>query len=193
MNIDGCCLVSCFVCIVDSQHLRNSAVIEILDSDSRSSACFRSCKRASPGVRQMAISHLNFNSNTGGGTPAILFSWLLIRFGHSKISLPRLRLLTFKLPNVRPGVLIRGFPVEKLSFSLMFWWCFFVVSVLRPSRRVIYVRMPTSSVGICELGAVWGLVNSSRVSHLRLRLPSPVQSSPFLLSLVPRVCLPCCA
>ena len=69
----------------------------------------------------------------------------------------------------------------------------FVVCILRSSNRVIYVRITTSSAEACGPGAVWSLVDSSRVSHRRLRPHSTVQSSPCLLSLVSCFFLPCCS
>ena len=70
--------------------------------------------------------------------------------------------------------------------------CVFLVSILRPSNRVIYVWIAASSVETRELGDVWTSVDSSPVKHCRLRPPSLVQSSSFLLSLVSCCCMPCC-
>ena len=68
-----------------------------------------------------------------------------------------------------------------------------VTSILRPSNQVILPCMPVSSVETRELEDEWTSVDESPVKHCRLRPPSPVQSSPFLLSLVPCCCLPCCS
>ena len=68
-------------------------------------------------------------------------------------------------------------------FFIMFRWYVSGVSVLRPSGRVIDVRIPTWIVGGCEPQASF---------MLRLRLPGLVQSGPFLLSSAPCFCMSCC-
>ena len=82
--------------------------------------------------------------------------------------------------------------------------CVFVFSIFRPSNRATFVWIAASSVGTCERTFVWIAASSVGTREptsvwmpmdksCRLRPPSPVQSSPFLLSLVSCVCLPCCA
>ena len=66
------------------------------------------------------------------------------------------------------------------------------VLIFRPSIQVTLVRMPVWSVEGREPAAVWSPVDVSSVAHCRLRPPSPVQSSPFLPSIVPRLDFSCC-
>ena len=96
--------------------------------------------------------------------------------------------MTLKLSNAEPHALISVFSVKKnVVCFLLFCFNFSSASIFRLSNRVIWVRMPAWCVGLCWLQA-------SLMSRLRLRprLPSLVQSSPFLLSPVLCLCLPCC-
>ena len=83
-----------------------------------------------------------------------------------------------------------AFRLKNLGFCLCFGH-FFNVYVSRPSNQVILPFTPVSSVETRESEDVWTSV-ACRVKHCRLRPPSLVQSSPFLLSLLPCCVSPCC-
>ena len=87
--------------------------------------------------------------------------------------------------------LIRRVSVEKQSVLFIVERCAFFVSILRPSNQVIYVWITASSVGTREPGDVWTSVDESPVKFCRLRPPSLVQSSPFLLSPASCCCMLC--
>ena len=86
--------------------------------------------------------------------------------------------------------MVFGSAVGQPSFFPLFCFDFPSVIMFPPSRRVIQVRMSTWSVETSECQAACEL-GGSRL-RLRLRPPSPAQSSPSLLCLVPCLCLPSC-
>ena len=126
-----------------------------------------------------------------------MFFDFLVRFGHSENSLLGRLLSTLNLAYERRPTLVRRVSVEKLSILLIVEGYFFVISILRPSNRVIWPFIVASSVEICELALAFITASSVETCEFGAAWTSvglrPVQSSPFPLSLVSYVCPPCCA
>ena len=91
----------------------------------------------------------------------------------------------------RVGIVVRRESVGKHLVLFIVERCAFFVSTLGPSNRVTWPCIAASSVETREPEDAWTSVGSP-LKHCRLRLPSLVQSSPFLLLLVSCVRLPCC-
>ena len=114
--------------------------------------------------------------------------------GQSQNPLAGRPLSTLKLVYEHRLILVRIFSVEKPLILFMVEGLVFSVFNLRPSNRVISLFIAVWSVEGCEFGLVFIAPPSVEISEsvrLRLRPPSPVQSSPFLLCLVFCPCSPC--